>query len=1348
MFKPTSTYRIQFHQHFTFKDLEKYVPYLAKLGIGAIYASPIFTAIPGSSHGHDGVNPLQINPEIGDEQSLIRLSKLLQKNGISWIQDIVPNHMSFHPDNLWLMDVLEKWDPSPFFNYFDLNFETCMADKRLMVPFLGENLESAIQELKVNLVIDDEQIKLRYGDNNWPINEQTYSYLNELGIKVSRQSGINKKSLKIIQTQLDEINKNTAQLAEIAEMQYYRLCHWQETEQHINYRRFFLVNSLICLQIDREEVFEHFHRYILSLTKKGIIQGLRIDHIDGLANPGKYLDRLRLATGKETYIVVEKILGKDEHIPKQWPIQGSTGYKFLSIINNLLTNTKAERDFSKFYNQFISKPLEIAEQTLKKKRLILHHFMTGELEHLYCLSQQIELLKRFSKVDLKHAIANFLIHCPVYRFYGQQLPLSDDEIKAIKVIFQSIPKKPSELEVYDALVRSFFRNAAGIALYSRCMQFSGPLTAKGIEDTLMYTYNRFAGHTEVGDSVEGFGLSVDDFHQHMLRRFNDTPYALNATSTHDTKRGEDVRARLNTLTENPKAWMQLVRKISALSTQKLHQNDAYLIIQSIFGALPFEVSGEEDFKSRLMAFIEKALREAKKRSNWAKPNTEYEEQAKAFALELLDSKKETYKLIRDYLDLLQNDARNNSYIQVILKCLCPGIPDFYQGTELWDLSLVDPDNRRLVDFERRSQLIEEDVEFEAAWKRQEGAQFKLWLSKRLLHFRKEKTDLFNEGIYMPLEVTGINKAQILAFGRRFQEQFVVVIVAFGREALRQNITKQSSNISAEKTKVILPRYLSGRAKNVLSEAVVAITDNQLLVEDILDSQPFAVLDFSEAHAGSRSSGVLLPVFSLNGHYGIGDMGSEAFRFVDMLSDTSQHFWQLLPLNPVSEAAKASPYSAYSAMAGNTFFIDPAGLLADGWIDQKDLPKKLKNTGKVNYKAAGEIRDRLLALGYENFKSRATESQISDFEDFCKVEAYWLANFSLFIALRNHHDGLSWDQWEESFRQREPAALKEFLRSNLDEVKLIRWQQYIFHQQWLKLRKYANRNRVKLIGDLPFYVAYDSADVWANPESFQLDDQLRMQVVAGVPPDGHAPDGQLWGLPIFDWQYLKTHQYAWWMQRIQRNIELFDLVRIDHFRAIHSYWEIPANEQTAINGRWLEGPGANFLSAICEKFKDLPFVVEDLGGDMEGAIQLKQEFKLAGMKVLQFSFGGDFPNSPFLPHNFEDEHAIVYVGTHDNNTAKGWFLEETNAEIKKNLALYLGFPVTSSTVHLQLMRLAMSTRAKISILQMQDLLGLGGAARTNTPGTILNNWEWRMKRFDLPKAIKDWLSITTKTYGRS
>lgn len=1352
MYKPSATYRIQFHKDFKFADLLALIPYFEELGISTIYASPIFKALPGSTHGYDVTDPHQINPEIGTEEELMELSQKLKEKGIGWVQDIVPNHMSFVTENLWLMDVLEKGQSSAFYNFFDIGFVNKLSDKRLMVPFLGEDLSSALRENKLVLHKVDDKLHIDYQGQLWPINQKGNDLITN-ALENTHGDELNYK--------LEQLSAKHQFMQQILDLQYYRLCCYNETSSQINYRRFFTVNSLICMNMGDEQVFETYHSYINKLVQKGIFKGLRIDHVDGLADPETYLKRLRNLVGDEVYIVVEKILEKEEAFETDWSVQGTTGYEFLSLANNLLTTRKNESDFDEIYHEQIGKELDVKQLAYEKKKEILYGHMLGELAHLVELFKELQFVdqEKLNEDELKDAIAEFLILCPVYRFYINTAPISEQDFNVLSdIIDQVISHHGNEkaggllLEAFNFLKCDNPKSADALTFFKRCMQFSGPLMAKGIEDTLMYTYNRFAAHNEVGDAPDAFGISIADFHKAMVERQEKLPLSLNASATHDTKRGEDTRARLNVLSDLPNEFNELVNQLSehllANKSYKIHPNDAFLLFQAMVGVI--ETGDDEDLENRLSGFVEKALRESKKRTSWDDPTEDYEQQARDFTLAMLDENHESNQLLKDFIHKIEPFAVVNSLVQQLLKFTCPGIPDIYQGTELWDFSLVDPDNRRPVDYQKRQQYLKElqnEVDLAQLWAERKSGKIKLWLITQLLQLRKANKLLFEQGEYIPLATQGTFSEHVIAFAKRQEDKWLIFAAGLGLGSLCEGEVEKLHNFDWKDTVIVLPKETGLGWKNCLDEHkdVQFSSPFELAVSSLFGILPMAIVESSTSN-NQRGSGILMPIFSLPSKTGIGDMGNEAFRFIDFLNVSRQKYWQLLPLNPVTANQFYSPYSATSAMAGNTLLIDLNWLLKKGWLAEQDLTNAIISpTHKVDYETAEQHKQELLHQAYKNY-------QINDaglsapYQSFCAQNKSWLDDFAVYQSLKQKYNQLPWNQWDEKFKTRQTIALKQYAIDQQAELEEIKWQQFIFEEQWKELRTYANNLGIKFIGDLPFYVGFDSADVWSNPDLFKLDENLEMTVVAGVPPDMLSEDGQLWGMPIFNWGESEVEVYHWWKQRIAKNMELFDLLRIDHFRAIHSYWEVPANSKSAKDGKWIDGPGAGFLSSICNEFGRPKFLVEDLGGDMEGPIALRDEFGLAGMKVLQFAFGADMPYALHQAHQFTSDNFVVYVGTHDNNTAKGWFDQDLSEADIKRLEAYLGQKVNEENVNSLMIKFLLSTTAKIAIIQMQDVLGLAADSRMNVPGTTTNNWQWMMENWTKDEAI-DFLATQTWMYGR-
>jgi len=482
----------------------------------------------------------------------------------------------------------------------------------------------------------------------------------------------------------------------------------------------------------------------------------------------------------------------------------------------------------------------------------------------------------------------------------------------------------------------------------------------------------------------------------------------------------------------------------------------------------------------------------------------------------------------------------------------------------------------------------------------------------------------------------------------------------------------------------------------------------------------------------RQSGILLHISSLPSRFGIGDLGPEAYRFVNFLSRTQQHSWQILPMSPTTLGHKNSPYSSPSAFAGNTLFISPEFLVKEGFLKQAELkPKPLFARKKVEYAKVEVYKSSLFQRAYTRFKARSIEAK--GWEEFLKDHAFWLDEYALFVVMKAHFKGKMWSQWPEALKQREAQVLAEFRREFQEPIEEVKFLQYLFFKQWHDLKEYCHQKGIELIGDIPIYVTFDSVDVWTHPQYFKLDENLEPFVVAGVPPDYFSATGQRWGNPVYDWEKLKASGYQWWIERIKVNLELFDKARIDHFRGMVNYWEIPVHEETALNGYWVDVPTEDFFEKVKSYFRDkngLPIIAEDLGiiTDEVKAAMKKQGFP--GMKILMFAFGDDDRN-PYLPHNY-DEDCVVYTGTHDNNTVQGWFERDIGDQERQKVLAYVGKDVLPEDIHWALIALAMKSKARLAIIPLQDILGLGQEARMNRPGTIQGNWQWRC----LPEALNE------------
>ncbi len=495
----------------------------------------------------------------------------------------------------------------------------------------------------------------------------------------------------------------------------------------------------------------------------------------------------------------------------------------------------------------------------------------------------------------------------------------------------------------------------------------------------------------------------------------------------------------------------------------------------------------------------------------------------------------------------------------------------------------------------------------------------------------------------------------------------------------------------------------------------------------------------------RGSGILLHITSLPSPYGIGDLGMNAHGFVDFLAKAGQSYWQILPLNPTSPAYGNSPYSSFSAFAGNSFLISPELMAKEGLLKRSEIMDPPAFSAKrVNYKKVIVYKNGLFDLAFKRNIGKLSADK--EFRGFCRKNANWLDDFALFISIKKSLKSIEWSDWPKGLRDRENEAMKEAsmkLKDNILKEKLL---QYIFFRQWSSLKKHCDTKNIKIIGDIPIYVNYDSSDVWANPEIFSLDRDKKPAFVGGVPPDYFSSTGQLWGHPIYKWDALKRSGYEWWLKRIEHNLEEFHLFRLDHFRGFVGYWKVDVKEETAINGEWVEAPAVDFFNTVIERFPNISIIAEDLGVITHDVREVMERFGFPGMKVLLFAFGEDLQTNPYAPHN-HIKNCLVYTGTHDNNTIRGWFRNETTAGDKERISEYLGHKITERTVHWEFVKLAMMSVADTVIIPMQDILGLGEKQRMNLPASAKGNWEWRLLQEQISPELIRKLKTVTERYDR-
>ncbi|MET0637382.1 MAG: malto-oligosyltrehalose synthase [Chitinophagaceae bacterium] len=829
---PSAAYRIQFNDSFNFSQLSGLMDYLHNLGITAVYASPILQASTGSQHGYDVNDPSRINWQLGTEQELADLTVELRQRGIGWIQDIVPNHMNFDVHNIWLKDVFERGINSSFANYFDIDWEHPFCPGKLMAPVLGEPLKDALHDKEIRLQLEQDGFYLAYYDKLYPVNPDDYNLLLS-GTETEGQQHLNaslfsllskihsgpdewaaaKKDLTDrllepaladrIRTRLDLLNDDSTLLSQLVFSQHYLLCDHSISNNQLNYRRFFNVNSMICLRMEDEQVFNDYHQYTYSLYKKGYITGLRIDHVDGLKNPRQYIDRLRKLFGEDCYIIVEKILDIKEDLP-DFDIQGTSGYEFLSYVNQVVTDRKGAAQLLDFYKKLVPQFSDYESLVFEKKFSFLTNYLNGEWDNLLRLLLSLGLIQdeEIRTARLKKALGVFMAAFPVYRAYIDRLPLTghdqDFVTQAFNVALERAPDLHYEL---DNLQNIFLLHddpnitANRLAFIQRLMQFTGPLAAKGVEDTSFFLYNPLISHNEVGDQPCVLGIPVKQFHEKMIIRQQKNPLSFNCTSTHDTKRGEDNRMRINMISELADEWMELVKRWQQINAPYRTQlkdvkapipNDEYYLYQTLVGGFPDTLElNDDDFIQRTKTFFIKVLRESKLMSDYLAPNEEYEGATLAFIDHLLNPEHEFLASLMPFLKKIIKYANTYVMLQVIIKTTAPGIPEVYRGCELWDLSYVDPDNRRPVDFEKRIRLLDElvrlkkeegvDVALDYAINHYERGAEKMFVTREILHLRRANTDLFLKGEYIPLYPADGDRV-VIAYFRRYGADWILVVL--------------------------------------------------------------------------------------------------------------------------------------------------------------------------------------------------------------------------------------------------------------------------------------------------------------------------------------------------------------------------------------------------------------------------------------------------------------------------------------------------------------------------------------------------------------------------------------------
>jgi (1->4)-alpha-D-glucan 1-alpha-D-glucosylmutase len=951
---PLATYRLQLNRDFTFAQATEIVPYLAALGISHCYISPCLKARPGSVHGYDIVDHNSLNPEIGTRDQFDHFVSTLRQHGMGLILDIVPNHMAvMGSDNAWWLDVLENGEASIYGCFFDIDWRPLKEELhgKVLVPVLHDHYGAVLESGELKLVFRPEhgQFEIAYRDHRFPVNPREYPRIlqraagslaakmgeqnpdllefqnlisgfghlpprleasAELVVERNRDKEINKRRLAELCARSPEIIEGiTAAIAslngtpsdpssfnelhELIKAQAFRLANWRVASDDINYRRFFDTNDLAGICMENESVFQATHRLILELIAEGKVDGLRIDHPDGLYNPAQYFERLKASitaaaansehrTNDSRCVFIEKILLGAERLPAEWPVCGTTGYDFANLVNGLFVDPAAATRVEGIYKRFIDDEVEFDELGYSSRKLIVRVALASELNVLANRLTRIALSKRktcdFTLNNLRDALTEVVASFPVYRTYVTPSGISENDAQYIRQAVATAKHRSPAADtsvfdfVADVLLTSIaegqdpaYENAV-TTFAMKFQQFSSPVIAKGLEDTAFYRYNRLISLNEVGSEPERFGTSVREFHAGNRQRLRDWPHTMLAGSTHDSKRSEDVRARINVLSEVSPMWGLKVREWKRLNRGHKSNvngvaapspNDEYLLYQTLIGAWPAhpvnDRQEQDTFRERIENYMLKAIREAKQNTSWINQNVDYENAVTSFVQALLNPVEDN-RFLKDFVPFQNRTARIglwNSLSQTLLKLTCPGMPDIYQGNELWDFSLVDPDNRRPVDYTRRRQILDglknwgnapDESSIASLLQTPEDGRIKAYLIWKTLCHRQQHADVFREGEYLLLSVNGAKSAHAVAFARQHGDTTIVVVAPRLISGLldEAGVPPIGPDIWQD-THILLPQKMCGnKFTNIFTGKVVEL-ENETPLANVLLEFPAAVL---------------------------------------------------------------------------------------------------------------------------------------------------------------------------------------------------------------------------------------------------------------------------------------------------------------------------------------------------------------------------------------------------------------------------------------------------------------------------------------------------------------------------
>lgn len=867
MSAPRATLRLQFHRGFTFADARPLVRYFAHLGISHVYSSPILTARPGSMHGYDVIDPDRINPELGGEDGFREFVDELRRHELGLILDIVPNHMAVGAGNRRWMDVLAAGPESRYAKFFDIDWSPPDQNLRnkVLLPMLGRPYGEALDAGEITLrELEAGKFVVGYFDHIFPVRSDDVATIADASIKTFDPG--------------DAAGRR--RLHELLERQHYRLAWWRAANDEINWRRFFDINELVAMRVEDDEVFEEVHATIFRLYVEGLVDGLQVDHIDGLAEPGAYCRKLRerltrleatrtrSAPSERAYFVVEKILARDESLPEDWQTDGTTGYDFMDEVDAMFHMQTGEQTFRSLWHRISGRTGDFEAEELLARHQVLERSFSAQREALVQTLYQIaasDLKTRdFSPAALRRVLSEILVHFPVYRIYARVGHASAADRKYLSQAIEGAKTTclSSDVWLVEKLgqwlsgrsIRPEVNTLQAIALAS-FQQLSAPLCAKAVEDTAFYRYGRLISRNDVGFDARQFALSLDDFHRRMVTRQRAYPHSLLATATHDHKRGEDVRARLAVLSEMPDEWSKAVERWIARSAAHCRicdgsgpmpsAGDRAILFQTIVGSWPLSLVPDDQealsaFSRRVAAWQLKAVREAKLHSDWSAPNEPYERASEAFVSWLFSGSSGLLGEIADFVQMIAPAGAVDALSQVMIKMTAPGVPDFYRGTEYWDFSLVDPDNRSPVDFAVRQKTVDTVSPAEAIRSWRDG-RIKQALVQRVLALRKKIPSLFAEGAYIPLEVIGDPAEHVVAFARTWRNSAALMITCrHSAHLLADDGSLGIAPKSWENAELVLPFELQKTFANALVLGEAQRFSEKVCIAQIFGELPLAI----------------------------------------------------------------------------------------------------------------------------------------------------------------------------------------------------------------------------------------------------------------------------------------------------------------------------------------------------------------------------------------------------------------------------------------------------------------------------------------------------------------------------